>query len=238
MDISKQTTSYGVDEDHSWLGSSHGFDAMRTGTLDVSTFTEGTHYPSGGGLIKSGTAIVRNSGSGLWEPWSANDPTSEVQTVTVDATGGTFTISLDGETSGTIAANASAATVQAALEAMSNIEVGDVTVTRSGSANAYVYTLTWAGDRAGKNVPAVTTGAGSLTGGAGTATVATSTAGAAATYTEVGLLGRSVKVVSSSSADVGVPIFEHGAVIESKLPSNHGVNAFFKTAAGSRIIFR
>lgn len=33
--------------DQSWLGSDHGLFNARTGTLDVSTFTAGTHYPDG-----------------------------------------------------------------------------------------------------------------------------------------------------------------------------------------------
>lgn len=41
--------------DQSWLGSTHGIGNCRTGTLDVSTFTAGTHYPNG--FIPSGTAL-------------------------------------------------------------------------------------------------------------------------------------------------------------------------------------
>lgn len=47
------------------------------------------------------------------------------------ATGGDFTVTWDGQTTGAIAYNASAATVDTALEALSNIGVGDVTVTGS-----------------------------------------------------------------------------------------------------------
>ncbi len=57
--------------------------------------------------------------------------TNEVQTVSIDndCTGGTFTLTYDGQTTGTIAYDADAATVDTALENLSNIGSGDVTVT-------------------------------------------------------------------------------------------------------------
>jgi len=45
--------------------------------------------------------------------------------------GGTFTLTFEGQTTAAIAFNAAAATVQAAMEALSNIAVGDVVVTGS-----------------------------------------------------------------------------------------------------------
>ena len=57
--------------------------------------------------------------------------TNETQTVRVtNATGGTFTLTFDGQTTAPIAFNATAAAVQAALEALSNIEPGDVVADR------------------------------------------------------------------------------------------------------------
>ena len=46
--------------DMSWLGSSHGIGEARTELLDISTFTEGTHYPNG--YIKSGTPLAKVGG--------------------------------------------------------------------------------------------------------------------------------------------------------------------------------
>lgn len=54
-----------------------------------------------------------------------------IVTVTGSPTGGTFTLTFDGQTTAGIARNASAATVQTALEALSNLAPGDVTVTGS-----------------------------------------------------------------------------------------------------------
>ena len=208
---------------------------------------------------------------------------NEVQTITIDATGGTFTITYSSDTTSAIAYNATASVVQTALEALDGIGAGDVSVTApkrlftltntdgsdagtfklrvtyngethvtsaltyddtaadidtaiealphlpdtavtvSGSGGGpwtltFVNTLSgdvlievvedsttdgtvWEGgvllteglhpyriefqnDLGYQNVAAVTTGAGSLTGGAGTATVATLTAGSAGTIGE------------------------------------------------------
>lgn len=105
--------------------------------------------------------------------------TAEVQTVTVDATGGTFTVTWNGATTNALAFNVSAAEFTAEMDAIAD-GVGNVVVTGGpGSAGGGApYTLTWAASRG--NVPAPTTNAGSLTGGAGTAVVATSTAGVTA----------------------------------------------------------
>lgn len=63
--------------------------------------------------------------------------TNELQTVTLTGyTTGTFTLTFDGQTTASIAATAAAATVQAALEALSSIGSGNVTVT--GAAGAWV----------------------------------------------------------------------------------------------------
>lgn len=50
------------------------------------------------------------------------------------ALGGTFTVTVNGQTTAGIAYNASPATIQAAIEALSNVAVGDVTVTDNGTA--------------------------------------------------------------------------------------------------------
>lgn len=230
MDISLRTET-AVAEDLSWLGSAHGFESTETGTADVSTFTEADHFPDG--FLPSGLALVKSGSSDRWQPFSSLDPVDEVQTLTIDATGGTFTLTLDGETTAAIAEAATASAVQAALEALSNVTPGDVTV--SGSAGG-PYTLTFAGALAGQNIPTITTGAGSLTGGAGTAVIATSTAGAAGTGVDFGHLATSTKVNPASlTTDVGIAVMVHGVVREANLPTNHGVTSAFKTAVAGRL---
>ena len=103
--------------------------------------------------------------------------TSEVQTVTITGTptGGTFTLTFGGQTTAAIAYNATAATVQTALEALSTIRAGNVGV--SGSAGG-PYTVTFRGDLASQNVAAMTADGASLTGGTSPAVaVATGTSG-------------------------------------------------------------
>jgi hypothetical protein len=90
-----------------------------------------------------------------------------VQTVTVTATAGTYTLTFAGVTSAAIAWNASAATVQAALEVMSSVGAGNVLV-----AGAYV--VTFVGSMATCPVPPLTANGASLT---GSVTVAQTTAG-------------------------------------------------------------
>jgi predicted phage gp36 major capsid-like protein len=105
--------------------------------------------------------------------------TSEVQTVTVNGTptGGTFTLTYRGATTGTIAYNAAAATVQTALQGLSTIGSGNATV--AGSAGG-PYTVTFAGALANLNVPQMTADGSSLTGGTDpSVTVVTTTQGEA-----------------------------------------------------------
>lgn len=107
---------------------------------------------------------------------------AEVQTVTVDATGGTFTVTHSGNTSSALAFNATAADFTAAMDSIT--PTGGLCVVTGGPGAAgggTPYTLTWSVDAG--NVAAPTTNAAGLTGGAGTATVATVTAGVAAVAT-------------------------------------------------------
>lgn len=99
---------------------------------------------------------------------------AEAQTITIDATGGTFTISGNSATTAAIAYNATAATVQTAIRGLGGA-YSDVLVTGNAGGPYTITFPTGSGD-----VTALTTSAASLTGGAGTATVATATAGTAA----------------------------------------------------------
>lgn len=107
---------------------------------------------------------------------------NEVQRVALQGspTGGTFTLTFDGQTTGTIAYNASAATVQAALEGLSNIGVGDVSVSRIGSFPYYDWEVTFQSALGNTNVPQMTGDGSSLTGGSSTdVTIWTTTQGSA-----------------------------------------------------------
>lgn len=90
--------------------------------------------------------------------------TNEVQTATVSGTptGGTFKLSYRGAVTASIAYNAAAATVQAALEALRTIGTGNVTV--SGSAGG-PYTITFVSALAGVNAVLIKLYENALTGG-------------------------------------------------------------------------
>lgn len=103
---------------------------------------------------------------------------NEVQTVTLtDATGGTFTLSFRGATTGNIAFNASAATVQTALEALSTIAVGQVAVT--GAAGG-PYTVKFLMGLGGEDVDELVADGALLTGVGADIAVAETTPGVAA----------------------------------------------------------
>lgn len=98
-----------------------------------------------------GIDIASGSNDGLDAPW----------VVRHDHTSGNFTLTFDGDTTGNIAYNASASTLESALEALSSIGVGDVVVTKP-SAGLWEIVLTGALDGA---LDPLTGSVGSLAGG-------------------------------------------------------------------------
>jgi hypothetical protein len=101
--------------------------------------------------------------------------TNEQQTITITGspTGGSFTVTFKGATSGAIAYNANAAAVQTALRAMSTIGPKGVNVT-GGALPGTPVVVTFAGPLAGSDQPLMTT-TDSLTGGTSPASAVTLT---------------------------------------------------------------
>jgi hypothetical protein len=103
----------------------------------------------------------------------------EQQTATVNATGGTFTLSFEGQTTVPIAYNAPVlevegpGSVQAALDALSNTKRS---IAFAGSSPG-AYKFTFQGGFTGLNVPQMTADSSGLSGGTATATVATTAQG-------------------------------------------------------------
>jgi len=106
-----------------------------------------------------------NGGYGDAITVTCNAPANEVQSLATsgDPTGGTITITFNGQTTAPIDFDASAAEVQTAIVALSNVETGEVTAAGGPLGTAPV-TLTFSGRYAGANVPRVTV-TSSLTGG-------------------------------------------------------------------------
>ena len=199
--------------DQSWLGSDHGIYNCRTVPLNLSLFTAAEHYPDG--YLRSGQPLGKVTASGLYGPYQG-DSSDEVQTLTVGGSGLTsFTLTFGGQTTTSLVAAATAAQVQAALEALSTIGSGNVAVT--GNAGG-VWTVTFKGDLANTNVAQLTT---TPTGGTGTVTAATTTAGGADVgsdgreilagflYTDQGVVG---------TANFSVPLLDHGRIKVFNLP--------------------
>lgn len=92
-------------------------------------------------------SVVKNVAQGI----------NEVQTVTISGTptGGAFKLTYKGQTTADIAYNAAAAAVDAALEALSTIGVGNVAVT-GGPGPGTPYVVTFGGALAGQNVTDIT----------------------------------------------------------------------------------
>lgn len=237
MDLTQRTESFAVD-DPSWLGSRHGVGEAVSVTLDTSAFTPAVHYPDG--FFRSGIALGRITATGKYGPYAGQ--TNEVQTVTITGTptGGTFTLTYSGQTTAPIAFNATAAQVQAALAALSNIGDGDVAVT-GGPGPGTAFVVTFKGVLAGTDV-AQMTASGSFTGGSSPAVaVSTTTAGGSnpgtsdGSETLAGFLAFAVKAPESTSIDVVGAMLDHCKVVNAKLPVP--VDSAGRADVAGRIIF-
>lgn len=152
-----------------------------TGPASLVTFTNddtGESFTLDPSLV-SGSLLAHEEVVISTDPPRVRKMTAEVQTISLGAaSAGTITITFDGQTTAAIAFDADAAAVQAALEALSNLDVGDVFVT-GGPLPAEI-TLTFAGQYLGTDVPEVVVTPTGLTGG--TVTVTTVTEGGTANW--------------------------------------------------------
>lgn len=132
---------------------------IRAGTLSISR--NGGNELSGAGIGKRLTYDVPLSGN-------------EVQQIAITGApaGGSFTLTYAGQTTAAIAYNAPASAVQSALEALSNVEVGDV-YCAGGALPATPVTVEFRGNLAQTNVASLTADGTGLTGGAGPAVAIT-----------------------------------------------------------------
>lgn len=225
-DISLRGDTF-FNEDQRWMGNGgRPIGAPRSIVLDRSGFDLVNVFPNG--FIPSGIALARVAATGLYVPYV--NATSEVQTLTRTSTGGTVTLTVDGEVTAAIDASAAgftAAAVQAAVNALSNVD-DEHTIVVAG-ADGGPLTLTFGGLWAGENMPAVVVDNTSATGG--TVTVAETTAGGAESPAGEalgrGLLFASVAYDRASTGDIAAALFWSGEVITNRLPTGHGVDAAF-----------
>lgn len=233
MKLGIRTESFSSPEDHRWLGSAHGTQECDSITLDgdtfLSTFTDG--------IIPSGVVVAKRVSDGLYIPYVG---TAEKQQVKVDATAGTFTLTLEGQVSAAVAFNVSAADLKTALENLPNVNVGDVAVTggpgNSGGSTPYFVEFV-AGEYL-DNPPALVGADVNLTGGGDTIAVTTPTSSPTdGSQTARGHLFTTHQlgpplVALPTAAQVGnapAALLWHGEVVEALLPSNHGLDSRAKT---------
>ncbi|MFD7922536.1 hypothetical protein ACFV3R_25330 [Streptomyces sp. NPDC059740] len=233
--------------DRPWLASLVGTHDANTITLDLTKFVAGVHYEPGTpyqprNVLKSGLPLGLNDTSGLYEPYAG--PTSEVQTVTVTGTptGGTYTLTFSGQTTAGIAYNATAAQVKTALEALSNINPGDVVVS-GGPHPGTPVVIAFAGQYLGEDVGQMTASATNLTGGTTPAvTVATTTAGGGASASNgteklAGFLATESLFAPGSTKTSGALLW-HGEVFAAKCPIPFDPDDVAATRPGVTIHYR
>ena len=151
-----------------------------TVTISVGTLAETISAVSLPGVTLDGSdqtttdttnAWTAEDGTGTGDGWhltiAATDfTTDDVQEVYNDASSGTFTLTYDSQTTGAIAYNASASTVETDIEALSNVTAATVTGT---GVSATPWVIRFVTD-SGQNI--MTADDGSLVGGTSTITLA------------------------------------------------------------------
>ncbi len=161
---------------------------------------------------------------------------NEVQQVWISATGGTFDLTYDGETASGIAWDASAATIESALEALSNIT--GVAVTGSGT-NIDPWVITF-DDPGAEDVPELTGDPANLTGGGGTVITVTTAAphvDEVQTITlGVGVTGGSFTLAFDGEPTTGIAFNANAAAVESALEALIGIDDVTVTGSGPWVV--
>jgi RHS repeat-associated protein len=136
----------------------------------------GNYYDASSGRLTATVDVGTNGGSSWTRPGSVPSRSDtelvtsysyaadavQVVKLTGNPTGGTFTLTFGGQTTSGIAYNASAATVDSALEALSSVGSGNVVVTAAAGGG---WQVRFAGSLAGKYQAKMTASGAGLTGG-------------------------------------------------------------------------
>jgi hypothetical protein len=230
MDLTQTVESF-VNDDQSWLGSAHATDTGDTCTLAIASFDLATVFTAG--FIPSGIVIAKHTSggdSGKYGPYDGGS--NEVQSlIATGGTAGDFTLTFGGEVTAAIAFDATAAEVQAALLVLAAFNPGDV-VCSGGPLPETAVLITFGGQYAGENVPALVVTDNITDGTAAITTTVAGDAGAGATGLEdpatTRLLFHAVKAKDGDTGDKIGAMLWHGQVIESRLPANNGLDTAAK----------
>ena len=122
-------------------------------------------------LVTGDDSAAGSGDAGAWGQ-SIDQKTDENQTIRISAgtTGGTFTLTFNGQTTAPIAFNANAAAIAAALGALSNIGTANIQAT-GGPVNTANVLATWKGSFEEQDVSSLTSDATGLTGTTPTVTI-------------------------------------------------------------------
>jgi len=219
IDISAKTVHTYLNEDQRWIKGGTLYAPADDILLDRSAFSTSV-WPND--YLPSGLVLAKIAATGLYGPYGGT--TEEVVTLTEGGSGLTsFTITFGGDTTASIDDDATAAQVQAALEALDSIGAGNVIVT-GGPLATGPFSLTFSGALSDTDVGAVTT---TPTGGSGTVVVAVGTTGGASVgsgglETAVGFLLVSTPMSPHSTSDVGAAMAVRLDVIRNYLPAVEG----------------
>jgi len=197
-------------------------DGIRPGTLAIQ---------GSAATLPSLTPLYYDTAAATWKIWVGD--TNEVNTITANATAataGTFTLTVNGVVSAAIAFDATAAAVQAALEAMAGIGVGQVTAVATTGANlgvnSAVVTLTWGGTLAGQDIT-ITIQTGGLTGNVHA--LATTTAGGTNPAGVTGEIDGFIWApddahVPSTTEETTIQVFRAGSIHAADIPPPTGTS--------------
>lgn len=190
----------------------------RYGRDNLGRLIEETWYD--GSTPPTATAVTTTEGG----------PHDEVQRVGhTGASYGTFTLSFDGQTTGTITYNASADTVRTALENLSNIDSGDITVTKTQNGpSTHEWQIVFRGSKAGTNVAQITINIAGLM-PSPTAIQSTDTQGSASnsevqTITISGATGGTFRLTFGTEQTSGLAYNASAGTVESALEALSGID--------------
>jgi len=151
------------------------------GALAGTAVTPGT--VNGAGLTGSGSVNISTQ-----QPGAA--PTDCLQQIQLFASGGTFTLTFLGQTTGNITLGSSAATIQTALQGLSSVGAGNALVYgegATGSNNANLFFVRFTNSLAATSLPVITVNTAGLTGSASSQIVQQGAAASQAAYQFVDL---------------------------------------------------
>lgn len=194
-------------------------DALTGGTtpdVTVAEATKGSSSYSGLFVLNSGLVLAKSADGKKVIPYTGDTNIDEVQTITVTGTptGGTFALEFEGEQTANIAFNANAAAVQAALEALPNLDAGDVAAS-GGALPGTPVVITFGGDRGGQTVEILRAVNQALTGGTNPAVAVGQTTQGSEVQRIAGIFdGHREFSTNTSLGDKEIPVYNYNCVFD------------------------